>query len=134
MLLAASCDRPFGFGLEAVKVNEGMPAFLVERLERRHDLRSLTVGLLGMAFKSNSDDTRASLGYELAKLLESRCKAVLTTDPHVVTDPALRPLEEVVSGSDLLILCVPHAAYRALDARGKTVIDMWNFFGRGSLI
>jgi UDP-N-acetyl-D-mannosaminuronic acid dehydrogenase len=40
---------------------------------------------------------------------------VLTTDPFVTTDPASCTLDEVIGAGDLLILCAPHAAYRALD-------------------
>ena len=44
-------------------------------------------------------------------------RAVLTTDPFVTTDQELRPLNEVIVKSDLLILCAPHAAYRQTDLR-----------------
>ena len=121
-------------GVEAMRVNEGLPSFLVEQIERSRDIRPLTIGLLGMAFKANSDDARASLGYKLKALLETRCTAVLAIDPHVVDDPSLETLTEVVTRSDLLILCVPHDAYQSLDRRGKRVIDVWNFFGQGSMI
>ncbi len=48
----------------------------------------MTVGLLGMAFKAESDDARYSLSYKLKKILAIRAKAVLTTDPYVKSDPA----------------------------------------------
>ena len=87
-----------------------------------------------MAFKADSDDARSSLSYKLKKVLRFRAKRVLTTDPHVQGDPDLVPLEAVVAQSDLLILCIPHQAYRGLDPRGKPVVDVWNFLGRGGLI
>jgi UDP-N-acetyl-D-mannosaminuronic acid dehydrogenase len=132
--LLAFCGNQFSLGSGALRVNQGLPLFLVEQLERRQDLGALTVGLLGMAFKSNSDDTRSSLAYTLKGLLEPRCRSVLTSDPHVANDSALKPLDEVVAQSDLLILCVPHEAYRNLDRGGQPVIDVWNFLGKGSLI
>ena len=73
----------------------------------------MTVGLLGMAFKAEIDDTRASLSYKFKKALAGHARAVLTTDPFVTTDPELLPLDEVVARSDLLILCAPHSAYRS---------------------
>jgi UDP-N-acetyl-D-mannosaminuronic acid dehydrogenase len=93
----------------------------------------MTVGLLGMAFKAESDDPRFSLSYKLKKILMFRAKAVLTTDPYVKNDPELLGLDEVVRRSDILILCAPHNAYRNLNLDSKIVVDIWNFWGRGSL-
>ena len=45
-------------------------------LRRSHDLSKMTVGLLGMAFKAESDDPRASLSYKFKKALagmRARC-------------------------------------------------------------
>jgi UDP-N-acetyl-D-mannosaminuronic acid dehydrogenase len=134
MQLAAFCKNQFSLGYDAMMVNEGLPLFLVEQLERKHNLETMTVGLLGMAFKAGSDDIRAALSYKLKKLLEFRCRAVLTTDPHVTRDPALRPVGDVIRESDLLILCIPHPGYAGLDLKGKPVVDIWNFFGKGGSI
>jgi len=134
MQLSAFYRHEFSLGQTAMLVNEGLPLYLISQLSRRHDLASLTVGLLGMAFKADSDDPRASLSYKLKKELLFRARAVLTTDPHVKNDPDLKPLSDVVSQSDILFLCAPHAAYRGLDTRGKPVVDIWNFFGKGALV
>ena len=58
-------------------------------------LRGRTVGILGMAFKAESDDGRASLSYKLRKLLTWAGATVLCTDPYVV-DSRLSPLGQVV--------------------------------------
>jgi UDP-N-acetyl-D-mannosaminuronic acid dehydrogenase len=64
MQLAAFTSDHFPMGQSAMQVNEGMPASIVAALERRHGtLRGRTIGLLGMAFKAESDDNRASLSY-----------------------------------------------------------------------
>ena len=34
----------------------------------------MTVGILGMAFKGESDDTRSSLSYKLRRVLKVRCR------------------------------------------------------------
>jgi UDP-N-acetyl-D-mannosaminuronic acid dehydrogenase len=94
----------------------------------------MTVGLLGMAFKADIDDTRASLSYKFKKALASLAEAVLTTDPFVTTDPELLALEEVIGRSDLLILCAPHSAYRDLDFAGKPVVDVWGFLRKANVI
>ena len=81
-----------------------------------------------MAFKADSDDIRSSLSYKLRKLLQVRARRVLTTDPFVKTDPDLRPLDEVIAESDVLILCAPHSVYKGLETKGKPVVDIWNFW------
>jgi UDP-N-acetyl-D-mannosaminuronic acid dehydrogenase len=94
----------------------------------------MTVGLLGMAFKAESDDPRFSLSYKMKKILAHRAETVLTTDPYVQNDPDLLALDEVARRSDILILCAPHHAYRNLKLDHEAVVDIWNFWGRGSLI
>jgi UDP-N-acetyl-D-mannosaminuronic acid dehydrogenase len=126
--LVAFCDNQFELAVSAIQVNEGMPAFIISKLKQQHPLKQMTVGLLGMAFKANSDDARSSLSYKLKKLLPLHAKEVLTTDPLVTDDPELLPIEDVLKRSDLYILCTPHSTYANLDLKGKPVFDIWSFF------
>jgi UDP-N-acetyl-D-mannosaminuronic acid dehydrogenase len=125
MQLSAFARNQFALGHAALLINEGLVLHVVDDLKRRYDLANSAVGLLGMAFKAESDDTRASLSYKFKKVLSTQTRAVLTTDPFVTTDPELQPLNEVIASSDLMILCAPHAAYRDADFRGKPVFDLW---------
>lgn len=125
MQLAAFTSDHFPLGLSAMQINEGLPAYVVSAVESRYGpLRGRTVGILGMAFKPESDDIRASLSYKLRKLLLWAGATVIATDPYV-EDPALKSLDEVVALSDLLVVGVPHVAYRGRDFGGRTVIDIW---------
>ena len=134
MQLAAFAQNQFSLGNAAMLVNEGLVLHVVDDLRRRYDLAPMTVGLLGMAFKAEIDDTRASLSYKFKKALASHAHAVLTTDPFVTIDPDLRPLDEVIARSDLLILCAPHSIYRELDFGGKPVVDVWGFLKNANVI
>src|SRR6185437_5489540 len=69
MQLAAFNNNNFTLGHASMMINEGLPMYIVARLEQEYDLSSLTVGILGMSFKSGSDDTRSSLSYKLKRLL-----------------------------------------------------------------
>ena len=133
MQLASVTGGSFALGHSAMLVNEGLPDYLVKRMELRHDLPELTVGVLGMAFKADSDDRRSSLSYRLKRVLAFRARRVLTTDPFVTDDPELVPLEQVLEESDLLVIGAPHSAYRDL-VTDRPVIDVWDLRGQGSVI
>ena len=130
MQLAAFNYNNFPLGHAAMAVNEGLPLYLVHRLEQRFDLASMTVGILGMAFKAGSDDTRSSLSYKLKRILAFKADAVLCTDPYVTTDPGLLPFDEVLARSDLLVIAAPHPEYRGL-VIDKPVADIWDALGQG---
>jgi UDP-N-acetyl-D-mannosaminuronic acid dehydrogenase len=133
MQLAAFNNNNFTLGHTAMTINEGMPLYLVDRLKRRFDLESMTVGILGMAFKGGSDDIRSSLAYKLKRVLTSAAAEVRCTDPYVTADPSLVPLDEVVDTCDLLIIAAPHPEYVTL-ATTKPVVDIWGIRDGGVLI
>jgi len=130
MQLAAFNNNNFALGHTAMAINEGMPLYLVHRLEQDYDLPSMTVGILGMAFKGGSDDIRSSLSYKLRRILAFKANAVLCTDPYVKNDPRLVPMQQVLDESDLLVVAAPHPEYRDL-VTDKPVADMWNVLGKG---
>lgn len=132
MQLAAFNNNNFFLGHASMMVNEGLPAYLVERMGQRFDLKKMTVGILGMSFKAESDDVRSSLSYKLRRVLRYRSKEVLCTDPFVKSDPNLLPLEEVLERADVLVIGAPHSAYASLKPR-QPVIDVWNLLGHGVL-
>jgi UDP-N-acetyl-D-mannosaminuronic acid dehydrogenase len=134
MQLTAFARNEFTLGNAAMLVNEGLPLHVISDLRRRYDLGKMTVGLLGMAFKSEIDDVRASLSYKFKKVLNGFAHEVLTTDPFVTADPDLLPLDEVIARSDILILCTPHASYKSADLKGKPVVDVWGMLENANLI
>jgi UDP-N-acetyl-D-mannosaminuronic acid dehydrogenase len=133
MQLAAYNNNNFTLGHTAMTINEGLPLYLVDRLQQRFNLAEMTVGVLGMSFKGGSDDTRSSLSYKLKRILAFKAGKVLCTDPYVTTDPDLLPLDEVLARADLLVIATPHPEYRDLET-GKPVADIWNVLGKGVLI
>jgi UDP-N-acetyl-D-mannosaminuronic acid dehydrogenase len=130
MQLAAFNNNNFMLGHASMMVNEGLPLYVVHRMEQRYDLSTMTVGILGMAFKADSDDARSSLSYKLKRILRFKAAEVLTTDPYVVTDGDLRSLDEVLERSDVLVVGAPHRAYADLEP-SVPVVDIWDLFGKG---
>jgi len=125
MQLSAFHNNSFFLGHAAMLINEGMPAYVVERAARRFPLSGMTVGILGMTFKADSDDPRDSLSFKLRKILQTQCRKVLCTDPYL-NDPTFTPLQETIAKADLLFIGAPHSVYRTLDFGDTPVIDIWN--------
>ena len=114
-------------------VNEGLPLYLVSRLEARYPIADMTVGILGMAFKGESDDTRSSLSYKLKRILRFKADRILCHDPYVTSDPGISPLAQVLDEADLLILATPHRVYESLDT-AVPIIDIWGRGGAGLVL
>jgi UDP-N-acetyl-D-mannosaminuronic acid dehydrogenase len=131
--LAAFNTNNFPLGNASMLVNEGLPLYLIAQAEERFDLSAMTVGILGMAFKGESDDIRSSLSYKLRRILRFKARDVLCTDPYVTVDPDLLSHDDVVTRSDLLIIGAPHDRYADLRT-DKPVIDIWNILGKGVLV
>jgi UDP-N-acetyl-D-mannosaminuronic acid dehydrogenase len=129
MQLAAFQRGNFQLGQAAMLVNEGLANFIVDGLRTRYEeLARLRVGILGMAFKGNIDDTRDSLAFKLRKILDFYGVEVLCSDVFV-DDPSFVSTDELVNRSDVIVLGAPHDAYRDLNLpEDKHLVDVWGFF------
>ena len=128
MQLSAFTADHFPMGQAAMQVNEGLPGYIVDTLNSRHPLLGRTLGILGMAFKGESDDPRASLSYKLRKLAQFKGAKVLCTDPFIA-DETFEPLDRVLRESEVLVIGAPHRAYRGLELDGREVVDIWGITG-----
>jgi UDP-N-acetyl-D-mannosaminuronic acid dehydrogenase len=126
MQLFAFQKHDFILGQVAMTINEGLPNFIVERLARQFDLRKTRVGILGMAFKAESDDIRESLSYKLGKLLRFHGAQVFYSDEYA-KDPTFVSKEELIASSDVVIVGAAHNAYRQLQIPARIeVVDLWS--------
>ena len=133
MQLAAFNNNNFALGQASMQINEGLPLYLVSKMAARYDLDSMTVGILGMAFKGESDDNRSSLSYKLKRVLKVRAEEVLTSDPYVESDANLVPLEVVLDQADVIVIGAPHKLYSTLEIT-QPVVDIWNIRGNGVVV
>ena len=125
MQLAALNTNGFWLGHAAMMVNEGLPSFIVESLRQKYDLAGKHVGILGMAFKADVDDTRDSLSYKLGKLLRFHGALVGYSD-EFAKDPTFVSKETLLRTSEVVVVGAPHSAYRTLVVpHGLDVVDVW---------
>jgi UDP-N-acetyl-D-mannosaminuronic acid dehydrogenase len=134
MQLASFSNNQFFLGHSAMLINEGLPNYIVQRLKAEIDLRQKNVGILGMAFKANSDDERESLSFKLKRILEIEAGRVYCSDVYVKRDYFISA-EDLISNSDIIIIATTHKEYKNLNiGKDKKVVDIWNFYGNGGLI
>jgi UDP-N-acetyl-D-mannosaminuronic acid dehydrogenase len=129
-----------GMLLAVSRVNESVPLFLVEGIERRlGSLSGRKVAVLGLAFKADTDDERDSLAHKLIRLLERELADVAVHDPHVPTPTA--SFEQAIDAADAVVVAADHAEFRdprtlaAIAARAGDclVVDPWNCWGAGQV-
>ena len=123
----------FSLGNTSLQVNEGLPLYIARSLNERYELKKMSVAVLGMAFKGESDDIRSSLSYKLKKVLMGMAKEVITSDPYVMSDVELVPLVDAINRANLIIIATPHKVYSNLETK-KPIFDIWNLSGKGIVI
>ena len=119
----------------AGKVNDSMPEFVVQKLERRlaasgKSLADARVLLLGIAYKADTNDVRESAAFPVLSVLQERGAQVAYYDPHVPTvqwrGQLLESLTDVADGSfDCAVLLTDHTGidYAALARRVDVFLD-----------
>ena len=125
MQLYSFAQKNFSLGMDAMTINEGMVNYIVYKIKNKYNLTNKTIGILGMSFKADIDDSRSSLSYKLKKMLMINAKKVITTDPYVKNDKEIKDLKEILNKSDILILATPHKIYKKIKTK-KPLIDIWN--------
>jgi len=125
MQLAAFNKNNFALGHSAMILNEGLPNFIVDELSKKVDLSKKIVGILGMTFKANIDDTRDSLSFKLAKILSFKGAKVLCSDEFAKHKDFVTK-ETVLKKSHIIIIGVPHKSYENLNIPKKTkLVNIW---------
>lgn len=123
-----SMSEKFGydFGLlrEVVKINQGQKELLLGKIkESLWNLEGKTVGILGLAFKPNTDDLRNAPAIDIIKALKKENVKIKAYDPEAM-DKARKVLEDVefckdaydaARNSDCLIIITEWDEFRKLD-------------------
>src|SRR5438874_10506488 len=130
-----------------VQVNDERKAGTVERVARAlgGELQGKSIGVLGLAFKPNTDDMREAPSIPLVEGLIARGASVRAFDP-VAREQAEKVFDRVEFASDAyaaaqdadaLVIVTEWDEFRALDLdklaeamRGKTLVDLRNVYDR----
>ena len=130
-----------GMLLAVSRVNEAVPLFLVEGVQRRlGTLAAQKVAVLGLTFKRNTDDERDSLSHKLIRLLERELADVAVCDPH--SPSPTQSLGDAVRDADVVIVATNHpefegpACLREIRSRASEqclLVDPWNALGTGQV-
>ena len=138
---AKQFNQPTRFIELAGEVNEAMPAFVVQTVERALQREGLVLSgakilLLGIAYKRDVDDLRESPALTIFDLLQRTGAAVSYNDPffpevgagrHYSLNAPSTPLDRITD-FDCVLLTTDHAAYDipALVAASKLFVDTRN--------
>jgi UDP-N-acetyl-D-glucosamine dehydrogenase len=122
----------------AGKVNQQMPHFCLEKIERALNdqtkpVRGSRIVILGVSYKQGVGDIRESPALKIIEHLQARGGEVVYHDPHVAELPKLGlaslPLDEAISGADVAVIVTAHktvdhmavaATVPVVDLRGVT--------------
>lgn len=126
--------------LSARKINDSMPEFVFERLKdimKENDIKDVTrVGVYGLTYKENVDDTRESPGLQLRDLLEDNLvQGVRYYDPFVnkeVVDNQMFDFDEFLDGTDVIIVLTNHDHIKNNfeKIKDKQILDTKNVFDK----
>ena len=117
-------NNNFKLGKSAITINHNLPNFIVKQLSKNISLIKKTVGILGMAFKPDIDDSRNSLSYKLEKILKKNGTKVICSDEYIKNKKFVTK-EELIDKSDIIIIGVPHRNYNKLNFKNKKIINIW---------
>ena len=117
----------------AWKVNESIPQHVINKIrEVEGNLFGRNIGILGISFKSNSDDLRNSPSVKLVELLKAAGTIVKIHDPFVKDTLSLN---EVLGSSEIIILATNHSKFKDIkkeiqNAKPKLVYDVWSMYDK----
>lgn len=100
----------------AIKTNDEMPAYTVERLqdalnEMELPMKNTRIGVLGLSYKANVADLRESPTEHIIEELLNHKSLVETFDPLLVDMSSAKSLEEILEKSDALVLATNHREF-----------------------
>jgi len=122
--IAEKLGYNFNLLKEVANINESQKKVILEKIRRGlWILKGKTIGILGLAFKPNTDDIRSSIAVDLINMLQMEGAKIKAYDPKAM-DKAKLVLKNVMfcknaydtaKGSDCLVILTEWAEFMELD-------------------
>lgn len=105
-------------------INNGMPQYTVDLLKNKLNevglpLKSTPVGVLGLSYKADIDDTRESPSFKIIEILKKSAATVMTFDPYIPDQSSEKTLEAILDKSAAIVIATNHKEFTRL--KGKTL-------------
>lgn len=121
---ASTCGYEFNILKAVIMANKRQRELMVEKIKQQvGDLKDKTIGILGLAFKQNTDDIRESASIDIIKMLLKGGANIKCFDP-VAMDNTKKILYDITycqdeyetaEGSDVLVIATEWNQFRNLD-------------------
>ena len=115
----------------AWKLNESIPRHIVNNIKRvSGNLFNKKIAVLGLSFKSGSDDLRSSPSVKLVELLKGLGATVQIHDPNVKNTLSL---SEALNSTDIVIVATNHKEFKENiteinQSTANIIYDVWSMF------
>lgn len=150
--MAGNVNYDFKLLKSVVEVNKGQRLMIISKLkESLGNLRGLTIGIWGLAFKPNTDDVREAPAREIVEILVAEGATLKLYDP-IATDNFRQQYdhpqfhwctlpEEAAEGSDAVCLLTDWGVFDEIDLhkvaksmRRPVLIDGRNFYTKAKIV
>jgi UDP-N-acetyl-D-mannosaminuronic acid dehydrogenase len=115
----------------AWKLNESIPQHIINNIKKiGGNLFNKKITVLGLSFKSGSDDLRNSPSVKLTEILKSTGANILIHDPYVKSTSSL---DESLKESDIVIIATNHKEFKNIkdkinNSNAKIIYDVWSMY------
>jgi UDPglucose 6-dehydrogenase len=147
--LARKCGEPFHVLSAVIEANEKRRGHIVDKIEAQMGgIKGKAIGVLGLAFKADTDDIRSSPAIDIVNLLIARGANVKAYDPEAMDNTKQLGIrldfainaEDVFSVSDAVVILTEWKEFKELDYKAlgakmkeKIIFDFRNILDRDLL-
>jgi len=113
-----------------IKTNENQPEKMIELLKRHTNIRGSRIGILGLAFKPDTDDVRESRAIPITRTLIDAGAQIIAYDPMAMNNfkkifpmiDYMKSAEDVLE-ADVILIVTEWKEFENLNYQNKIVVD-----------